>query len=225
MPNPGSHKYDIKRTRLRAGYERGGVPDEHADQAANEQLQREHPPQRVGDPGRAAGPLGGGGSRGNPSLDEPRSLPDNVLEVRSAAFSDHTLIPNRYSRDGGNVSPPLQWSAPPAGTAEFVVLCEDPDAPGGTFTHWVVTGIPPDVTGIAEGGLPYGALFGRNDFGETGWGGPWPPVGDEPHRYFFRVYAVDRPLGLGESASAEDVRTALEGHELAGGTLVGLFGR
>ncbi|WP_158852553.1 YbhB/YbcL family Raf kinase inhibitor-like protein [Saccharothrix deserti] len=164
---------------------------------------------------RAAGPAGGGGG-----VEE-----DGGLHARSAAFSGHTMIPDRYSYDGGNTSPPLEWSDVPAGTAELALLCEDPDAPGGTFVHWVVAGIPADVTAIEEGSVPPGAVVGRNDFGKQGWAGPRPPVGDEPHRYFFRLYAVDRPLGLGEGLTADDLRSAVEGHVLAHGTLVGLFGR
>jgi Raf kinase inhibitor-like YbhB/YbcL family protein len=147
------------------------------------------------------------------------------IELRSAAFTDHTLIPDRYSYEGGNISPPLEWGGIPDGTAELVLLCEDPDAPSGTFTHWVVTNIAPSTTGVAEGKLPEGSAPGRNGFGRKGWGGPRPPVGDDPHRYFFGLYAVDRPLGVGEGASAEQVRAALEGRVVARGTLVGLFGR
>jgi Raf kinase inhibitor-like YbhB/YbcL family protein len=147
------------------------------------------------------------------------------IDLRRAAFNDHTLIPDRYSFEGGNISPPLEWGGIPDGTAELVLLCEDPDAPSGTFTHWVVTNILPSATGVGEGAVPEGGLPGRNGFGKLGWGGPRPPVGDDPHRYFFRLCAADRNLGLGEGASAEQVHAALEGHTLARGTLVGLFGR
>jgi Raf kinase inhibitor-like YbhB/YbcL family protein len=147
------------------------------------------------------------------------------VELRSAAFNDHTLIPSRISYDGGNVSPPLEWGGIPDGTEGLALLCEDPDAPAGTFTHWVVTNISPASTGVAEGAVPEGGTEGRNGFGELGWGGPRPPVGDDPHRYFFRVYAADAPLGLGGGASSEQVHAALDGHTLARGTLVGLFGR
>jgi Raf kinase inhibitor-like YbhB/YbcL family protein len=105
------------------------------------------------------------------------------------------------------------------------VLCDDPDAPRGTFTHWVLAGLQPTATGLAEGEHPAGAVEGRNDFGEEGWSGPLPPVGDRPHRYFFRVYAASAPLGLVAGASADDLRRALEGKELASGTLVGTYQR
>ncbi|GGS31198.1 YbhB/YbcL family Raf kinase inhibitor-like protein [Actinokineospora fastidiosa] len=213
MPDPGSHRYDIRRTRLRGELDDHGVPDQNADDAANELLQREHPPRPVGE--RAGGPLGGGGG----------VEADGGLRLRSSAFSGHTMIPDRCSHRGGNSSPPLEWDAVPPGTEEIALLCEDPDAPGGTFHHWVVSGIPAEVTALDENAVPAQATPGRNDFGETGWGGPEPPVGDEPHRYLFRVFAVDTPLRLGADATADDLRNAVDGHVLAHGTLVGLFGR
>jgi Raf kinase inhibitor-like YbhB/YbcL family protein len=189
-------------------------------------LEVEHPPRRIDPDGRGTGPQDKGGtSRGDPSVDEPQLPPSGGIELRSAAFSDHTIIPERYSRDGGNISPPVEWTYVPAGTAELALICEDPDAPVGTFVHWVVAGISPDCTEIVEGKLPATAVVGRNGFGELGWGGPQPPVGDEPHRYFFHLYALDRSLGLREGVSADELRAAIEGHQLAHGTLVGLFCR
>lgn len=225
MPDPGSHKYDIKRTRLRDEYDAGEAPDQHADRAANADLQRENPPRPLGDPERAAGPQGTRGtSQGSPGIDDPPRPLSTQVELRSSAFNDHTLIPDRYSYSGGNMSPPLEWGGIPDGTRELVLLCEDPDAPNGTFVHWVVTGIAPGSTGIDEGESPGGSA-GRNGFGELGWGGPQPPVGDEPHRYFFRLCAVDEPLGLIEAPGAERVHAAMEGHVISSGNLVGLFGR
>jgi Raf kinase inhibitor-like YbhB/YbcL family protein len=98
--------------------------------------------------------------------------------------------------------PTIEWSAPPIGTAELALICEDIDAPGGPFIHWVVTGIPPRTAGIEAGRLPQGAECGPNDFGDTGWGGPMPPAGDDPHRYVFRLFAVDAPLRLGPGTTA-----------------------
>lgn len=228
MPDPSSHKYDIKRTRLRAEYDEEVTPDQGADIEANRTLQREHPPRRKGDPDRAAGPKGERGtSRGDPSIHDdarPRSGP---IELRSPAFNDHTLIPDRYAYAGDNLSPPLEWRGIPDDARELALLCEDPDAPTGTFVHWVVTGIPPHSGGVDEGQEPNGpdVIAGPNDFGEHGWGGPHPPAGDEPHRYFFRLYATDEPLELPARATADDVHAALDGHVLARGTLVGLFAR
>jgi phosphatidylethanolamine-binding protein (PEBP) family uncharacterized protein len=133
------------------------------------------------------------------------------IELRSPSFGDHQPIPARHAKDHDNLSPALEWSGVPEEAAELVVLCEDPDAPGGSFTHWVLAGLQPTATGLAEG--------------EDGYGGPLPPVGDGPHRYFFRVFAASAPLGLVAGASADDLRHALEGKELASGTLVGTYQR
>ena len=217
MPTPGSHSYDVQRTRLRGKLDDEGIPDQHADQAANEILQRQN---TAPNPGayddRAAGPYGERGGGGDPGA---------VIELRSPAFNDQTLLPPRHSRDGGNVSPALEWDGVPEGTVEFALLCEDPDAPTGTFLHWLVTGISPGTRAVAEGEEPDGATSWPNDFGERGYGGPAPPVGDEPHRYFFRLYALGSPLGLSPGADIDDVRRALDHASLATGTLVGLFVR
>ncbi|ACU96723.1 YbhB/YbcL family Raf kinase inhibitor-like protein [Saccharomonospora viridis] len=174
---------------------------------------------------RATGPEGARDTgRGDVSSAGPSHSPASDLELRSPAFSEGASIPQRYSRQGGNEVPPLEWTRVPEGTEELALLCEDPDAPGGVFTHWVVTSIPPETARIDDA-LSAGAELGQNDFGELGWSGPQPPVGDGEHRYFFRLYAVDRPLGLGEGASAEDVHAAVDEHILATDTLVGLFAR
>ena len=147
------------------------------------------------------------------------------IELRSPSFGDHQPIPARHAKDHDNLSPPLEWSGVPEEAAELAVLCEDPDAPRGTFVHWVLAGLQPTAPRLAEGEHPAGAVEGRNDFGEEGYGGPLPPVGDPPHRYFFRVYAASAPLGLTGAPSAEELRRALEGKELASGTLVGTYQR
>jgi Raf kinase inhibitor-like YbhB/YbcL family protein len=147
------------------------------------------------------------------------------IELRSPAFVDHQPIPARHAKDHDNLSPALEWSGVPEGTVELAVLGEDPDAPGGTFTHWVLAGLQPTATGLAEGEHPAAAAEGRNDFGEEGYSGPRPPVGDGPHRYFFRVFAASAPLGLVAGASADDLRHALKDKELASGTLVGTYQR
>ncbi|TNM32336.1 YbhB/YbcL family Raf kinase inhibitor-like protein [Streptomyces sedi] len=147
------------------------------------------------------------------------------IELHSTAFNDRTPIPGRYALDGENVSPPLIWSTPPRGTTELVLLCEDPDAPSGTFVHWLVTGIDPDSGGVAEGDVPDGGTAHRNDFGDRGWDGPQPPVGDRPHRYRFRLYAVPEPVPLPEAATAEQVHRTMSQHGLASGLLTGLHQR
>jgi Raf kinase inhibitor-like YbhB/YbcL family protein len=161
---------------------------------------------------------------------EPRRAPARTGELRvtSAAFGDGAPIPERYSRGGENVSPPLSWIEPPAGTRSIAIVCVDPDAPSGNFTHWIAWGIHPACRGVGEGLSPAadfrGVRQGRNDFGDTGYGGPQPPPG-ERHRYRFRVVALDQPLQLAAGASSEDFERAIEGHVLAEALLVGTYQR
>ena len=146
------------------------------------------------------------------------------ITVSSTAFADGGTIPRRHTCDGENVSPPLAFSGVPSGTAGLAVLAEDPDAPHGTFTHWLVWNADPSQTRWTSGQVPQGAVQGRNGFRKTGYGGPCPPKG-RPHHYVFSVYAADRTLDLAADASAADVKRALSGHTLASGTLTGLYGR
>jgi Raf kinase inhibitor-like YbhB/YbcL family protein len=113
-----------------------------------------------------------------------------VLEIRSSALSEGDTVPIRFTCDGDNVSPPLSWSGVPAGAAELRISVRDPDAPSGTFTHWLVTRIDPSSLEVGEGKIPAGGTEGPNSFGETGYGGPCPPPGN-PHRYVFTVEALD----------------------------------
>ncbi len=136
----------------------------------------------------------------------------------STAFDDRGGIPRRHSMEGDNVSPPLTWSGVPDDAVELVLLCEDPDAPGGTFLHWLVTGIDPASSSMSEGAKPQGAQQWPNDFGKSGWGGPMPPPG-HPHRYVFRLSAVSEPLPLHSRPNSAAVHRALKGRELAGNTL------
>jgi len=147
------------------------------------------------------------------------------IDLRSPAFNDHDLVPGRHAHDEDNVSPALQWSGVPDGAGELVLLCEDADAPSGTFLHWLVTSIDPATTGIDEGQAPQGGREWVNGFGERGWGGPQPPAGDPPHRYFFRMYALPRPVRLPAKPSAEDVHRAVDDAAVASGTMVGLYQR
>lgn len=147
------------------------------------------------------------------------------LEVRSSAFNDHDLMPERLSKPGGNVSPPLTWSGVPAGTAELVLLVEDPDAGDPPFLHWLVTGIDPAATEVPEGRPPARGAEWVNDFGSSGWGGPQPPKGDKPHRYFFRLYATNGPLQLPDRPDVAQVHQAIADRELASGVIVGTFAR
>ena len=221
MPEPGSHKYDIKRTRLRDDYEQHGVTDRDAGEAANEQLQREHSPPRneAGEPAgrRTPGPAGAQGVE--------KDAQGGGLDLRSSTFVAHDLLPARCSQDEDNLSPALEWSGVPEGARELALLCEDPDAPSGTFVHWVLSKLPPETSGLAEDDVPRTAVASRNSLGNARWDGPKPPVGDGAHRYFFRLYATDRPLDFEPESTADDLREALEGATLAHGTLVGLYER
>ncbi|HVX40843.1 MAG TPA: YbhB/YbcL family Raf kinase inhibitor-like protein [Gemmatimonadaceae bacterium] len=153
------------------------------------------------------------------------------LAITSSAFTADGQIPQRYTCDGENVSPPLAWSGAPSGTASFALAVEDPDAPGGTFLHWLIYDIPATTTALPEGvdtsGAPAnlgGAHQGRNGFKGIGYGGPCPPAGPA-HHYHVRLFALDTLLGVPAGASREDVTKAMNRHELAQAELVGLYGR
>jgi Raf kinase inhibitor-like YbhB/YbcL family protein len=147
-----------------------------------------------------------------------------AVTLRSTAFQDGDPLPERCTREGGNVSPPLEWAHAPGGAIEFALLCEDLDAPRGAFVHWVVTGIPASCAAVNEGQLPSGAAPGRNDYGEIGWGGPQAPPGGGRHRCVFTLLALDRGLALPEGVSAPEVRLAARDHELGRATLGTLVG-
>jgi Raf kinase inhibitor-like YbhB/YbcL family protein len=152
-----------------------------------------------------------------------------TLALTSTAFQEGETIPKKFTADGANVSPPLQWGDPPAGTQAFALIADDPDAPRGTWVHWVLFDLPPGERGLAEGvspagSPPGGARQGKNDFGKPGYGGPSPPPG-KPHRYFFKLYALDRSLSLAEGATKAQVEAAMKGHVLAEGRLMGKYGR
>jgi len=138
------------------------------------------------------------------------------------------MIPRQYTCDAADVSPPLRWSGWPQETQSFALLCEDPDAPGGTFTHWVVFNIPLRTPEMADRVapdriLPTGAVQGNNDFGKIGYGGPCPPSG--LHRYLFKIYALDSTLQLDPGATRTELLTAMEGHILSQGQLMGRYQR
>ncbi|KAB2340175.1 YbhB/YbcL family Raf kinase inhibitor-like protein [Actinomadura rudentiformis] len=147
------------------------------------------------------------------------------MKLRSAAFHEHTFIPAEYAHDSGDVSPPLEWSGVPEEARELVLVCEDPDAPSGTFVHWLLAGIPPESKGLEAAQPPSGAAEGRNGYGSLGYGGPHPPVGDEPHRYVFRLSALSEPSGLSSGFTAEDLNAVVKVKAIATGTLVGMYGR
>ena len=152
------------------------------------------------------------------------------LDITSAAFKEGETIPTQYTCDGSNVSVPLAWSKAPEGTKSLVLICDDPDAPMGTWVHWVVINLPPELTGLPEGAAiaddssTAGAIECHNDFGRTIYGGPCPPKGPA-HRYFFKLYALDTTLSLTKDADKADVEQAMKGHILAQGQLMGKYGR
>ena len=151
------------------------------------------------------------------------------IEVTSPAFAEGAPIPVRYTCDGEDTSPQLGWSGVPQGTRSIALISDDPDAPGGTWVHWVYYAVPPDITELQEGiatakELPDGSRQGKNDFKRTGYGGPCPPKGD-PHRYFFKLYALDVEVDLGPGASKKELLQSMEGHILAQGQLMGTYKR
>jgi Raf kinase inhibitor-like YbhB/YbcL family protein len=174
---------------------------------------------RCGRPGRA------------PAVSGLAAQPEQpaVLSLSSPAFDDSADIPVEYTGLGRNVSPELRWTGASDSVGSYALICEDPDAPGGAFTHWVIYDIPAQSPGLAGGAprvesLPNGTLQGRNDFGSIGYRGPEPPPGSR-HRYFFRLYALDTALKVGPGLTAAELRREMAGHELGSGQLMGRFQR
>ena len=150
------------------------------------------------------------------------------ISVKSPAFKDGDMIPSVYTCDGENISPPLMWSDPPENTETFALISDDPDAPMGTWVHWVVYNISPETRKLPENipsgpEIAGGAIQGVTDFGATGYGGPCPPSGT--HRYFFKLYALDTSLSLEGGASKKTVVNAMKGHVLAQGQVMGKYRR
>jgi Raf kinase inhibitor-like YbhB/YbcL family protein len=146
------------------------------------------------------------------------------IEVTSKAFPRNGSMPGKYSCDGENVSPPLTFSGIPEQAQSLALIMEDPDAPGGVFTHWVLWNLPPDIGGLPEDYQASGAVqSGSNSFGKTGYGGPCPP--DGTHRYFFKVYALDTTLDLDSGADKDAVLGAMSNHGLTEGQLMGTYTR
>ncbi len=152
-----------------------------------------------------------------------------TFELTAGTFREGAFIPKQHTCEGEDRSPPLRWDHPPAGTRCFALIADDPDAPGGTWVHWVLFNIPIDVRGLAEGlplqdVLPNDARQGMNDFHRLGYGGPCPPPG-KPHRYYFTLYALDGELPLKANATKAQVVAAMKGHVLAEAKVMGRFGR
>ena len=144
------------------------------------------------------------------------------MKITSSAFQEGGNIPSKFTCDGSDTSPPLQITGVPSEAKSLVLIADDPDAPSGLFTHWLVWNIPPQTNSIAEGSAPKG-VHGTNDFGKSGYKGPCPPPGT--HRYSFKIFALDRELDLRAGAKRSQVDTAMKGHVIAQGELVGRYAR
>ena len=151
------------------------------------------------------------------------------FELRSSAFKKNEVIPRKFTCDGSDVSIPLSWSDPPEGTKSLALIADDPDAPAGVWVHWVLYDLPSEMRKISEAvprevTLEPGGKQGKNDFGKIGYGGPCPPRG-LVHRYFFKMYALDRMTGLQPRATKKQLIDAMKGHILAEAELVGTYKR
>ena len=151
------------------------------------------------------------------------------IQITSTAFSEGQPIPQKYTCQGSDFSPPLVWTNTPPNTKSFALIVDDPDAPAGIWVHWVLYDLPATATGLAENTpkseqLPDGAKQGLNSGSRLGYGSPCPPSG-KPHRYFFKLYALDAPLNLKPGATKKDLLKAMEGHVLAEGQLMGTYQR
>jgi Raf kinase inhibitor-like YbhB/YbcL family protein len=150
------------------------------------------------------------------------------IKMTSAAFEPGGMIPNKYTCDGQDISPPLSWGDVPDGTESIALICDDPDAPMGTWVHWVLFDLPPETRGLPENipaveNLENGGRHGTNDFRKLGYGGPCPPGGT--HRYYFKVYALDKLMNLHVGNTKSQLLKAMEGHILAEGDLMGRYKR
>ncbi|MBN2188133.1 MAG: YbhB/YbcL family Raf kinase inhibitor-like protein [Chitinispirillaceae bacterium] len=152
----------------------------------------------------------------------------DTITIESAAFGQMQPIPPQYTCDGADVSPPLAWSNVPPAAKSMVLIVDDPDAPAGTWVHWVVYDLPATIDSLPENmpktdTLPTGGKQGRTDFNRVGWNGPCPPGGT--HRYFFKIYALDTILNLPAGKTRAEIEKAMKGHLLAKGDLVGTYTR
>jgi Raf kinase inhibitor-like YbhB/YbcL family protein len=153
---------------------------------------------------------------------------ENLVVIESASFTQNQSIPSKYTCDGPDVSPPLEWKNIPEKAKSIVLICDDPDAPAGVWVHWVCYDIPPVKKSLSEGipksdSLPIGGKQGITDFGSIGYGGPCPPSGT--HRYFFKIYALDRMLGWPAGKTKKDIEHAIKGHILAQGQFIGVYSK
>jgi hypothetical protein len=144
------------------------------------------------------------------------------MKITSSVFQEGASIPSKFTCDGSDTSPPLQITEVPAGAKSLALIVDDPDAPSGLFTHWIVWNISPQMHVIAEGSAPKG-VHGGNDFGKSGYGGPCPPSGT--HRYYFKIFALDRELNLPSGAKRRELDAAMKEHVIGQGELMGRYSR
>jgi Raf kinase inhibitor-like YbhB/YbcL family protein len=152
-----------------------------------------------------------------------------TMQITSPDIAPGAAIPRAFTADGADISPALAWQGAPQGTRAFALVMDDPDAPVGLWVHWVVYDLPGDLAGLSQNqprsaALGNGARQGRNSWSRLGWNGPSPPPG-RPHRYFFKLYALDGPLGLDSGATAQKVEAAMKGKVLAEASFMGTYGR
>ena len=151
------------------------------------------------------------------------------ISIQAEGFNEGDMIPDEFTCKGRDISPSISWKGIPAGTQSITLIMDDPDAPGGTFVHWVIYNIPSQTWNLPKGmpqdkTLADGSMQGMTDFGQPGYGGPWPSSG-KTHRYFFKVYALDMKINLPAQASKNQVESAMKGHILAEGALMGTYRR
>src|SRR5215471_15237625 len=164
----------------------------------------------------------------NATVSKERSTP-MTINVRSDSFADGQPIPQKYTCDGEDISPPVRWDSAPDGTKSFALICDDPDAPSGTWVHWVIYDLPATIKELPEAiqaneEVLSGARQGTNDFRRLGYGGPCPPKGNA-HRYYFKLYALDIVINLKAGATKSDVENAMKGHIVGEGKIMGSYQR
>ncbi len=155
-----------------------------------------------------------------------QSLAPKTIKLESKVFTENGVIPAKYSCDRDNISPPLHWEEIPPGTKSLALIVDDPDAPGATFVHWVLYDLSPEIRQLPEGFATQSQVIGvqgKNDFGQSGYGGPCPPSGT--HRYFFKLYALNQKLGLKPGITKQELLSAMTGHILATAELIGKYSR
>ncbi len=164
---------------------------------------------------------------GNESEDDTMAT-SGKFTIKSTAFHEGEMIPSKYTCEGQDVSVPLEWQSAPSTAKSLALIADDPDAPAGTWVHWVIFNMPPAAAGLPENvppkeSLSNGALQGKNDFGNYGYGGPCPPGGT--HRYYFKLYALDSMLKLSAGITKAELLKAMEGHIVAQAQIMGRYSR